>query len=94
MNKQRISLEKIHEIIVEKAFNSKMMEIFQGSNIEEILEQIFSYLKKQIENPALLKSGFTLDSIMHLEISFHQLQLTRGSSVYYFINMASKVRRL
>ena len=69
-----------HEILVKKAFNSKMMEIFQGSNIEEILEQMFTYFKTQIENPALLKSGFTLDGTMHLEISFHQLQLTRGSS--------------
>ena len=25
---------EVHEIIVEKAFNSKMMEVFQGSNIE------------------------------------------------------------
>ena len=36
--------------------------------------------KTGIENPALPKSGFTLDSIMHLDISFHELQLTRGSS--------------
>ena len=26
---------EVYEIIVEKAFNSKMMEIFQGSNIEK-----------------------------------------------------------
>ena len=26
------------------------------------------------------ESGFTIDSIMHLDISFHELQLTRGSS--------------
>ena len=71
---------EVHEIIVEKAFNSKMMEIFQGSNIDEILEKMFAYIKTQTENPALPKSGFTLDSIMHLDISFHELQLTRGSS--------------
>ena len=35
---------------------------------------------RQIENPALPNSGFTLDSIMHLDISFHELQLTQGSS--------------
>ena len=38
--------------IVDKPFNSKMMEIFQGSNIEEILEKMFAYIKTQIENPA------------------------------------------
>ena len=61
-----------------------MMEIFQGSNIDEILEKMFTYIKTQIENPALPKSGFTLDSIMHLDISFHELQLTRGST---YINL-------
>ena len=71
---------EVHKIIVEKAFNSKMVEIFQGSNIDEILEKMFTYIKTQIENPALPKSGFTLDSIMHLDISFHELQLTRGST--------------
>ena len=78
------------KIIVEKAFNSKMMEIFQGSDIEEILEQMFAYIKTGIENPALPKSGFTLDSIMHLDISFHELQLTQGSSYIDFIKMACK----
>ena len=59
-----------------------MMEIFQGSNIEEILEKMFAYIKTQTENPKFPKSGFTLDSIMHLDISFHKLQLTRGSFVH------------
>ena len=56
---------------MDKPFNSKMMEIFQGSNIEKILEKMFAHIKTQIENPALPESGFTLDSIMHLDISFH-----------------------
>ena len=68
-----------HVIIVEKVFNSKMMEIFQGSDIGEILEQMFAYITG-IENPVLPKSGFTLDSIMHLDTNIYRLQLTRGSS--------------
>ena len=71
---------EVKEIIVEKAFNSKMTEIFQRLDIEEILEQMFTYIKTGIENPALPKSGFTMDSIMHLDISFHELQLIKGSS--------------
>ena len=85
--------EEVNEIIVEKAFNSKMMEIFQGSNIEEILEKMFGYIKTGIENPALPKSGFTLDSIMHLDISFHELQLTRGSS-YITLSKWLAIRKL
>ena len=72
--------QDFYTTIVDLPFNSKMMEIFQGSNIEEILEQMFAYIKTQTENPKFPKSGFTLDSIIHLDISFHELQLTRGSS--------------
>ena len=41
---------------------------------------MFAYIKTQIENPKLPKSGFTLDSITQLDIGFHKLTLTRGSS--------------
>ena len=68
------------ETKVEKVFNSKMVEVFQGSDVEEILQGMFAYIKTQIEHPALPKSGFTLDRIMHLDIDFHKLELTRGSS--------------
>ena len=71
---------EVKEIIVEKAFNSKIMEIFQGSNIGETLEKMFGYIKTGIEKPSLPKSSFTLGNIMHLDISFHELQLTRGRS--------------
>ena len=37
-------------------------------------------LRLKIEHPALPKSGFTIDHIMHLDINFHQLLLTSGSS--------------
>ena len=47
---------EVKEIIVDLPFNSKMMEIFQGSNIEEILEKMFAYIKTQIENPKLAQS--------------------------------------
>ena len=41
---------------------------------------MFAYIKRKIENPALPKSGFTLDIKMHLDISFHKSQLTQESS--------------
>ena len=47
----------LYDIIVEKVFNSKMTEVFQGSNIEELLQNMFAYIKMQIENPKLPKSG-------------------------------------
>ena len=70
----------VYNIIVEKVFNSKMTDVFQGSNIEELLQNMFAYIKSQIENPKLPKSGFTLDSITQLDIGLHKLALARGSS--------------
>ena len=67
-------------IRVEKVFNSKMTEIFEASDIDEILVAMFAFIKAQVEHPALPKSGFTLDHIMHLDVDFHKLVLTRGSS--------------
>ena len=57
-----------------------MMEIFQGSDVEELIQHIFAHIKSQIENPVLPTSGFTLDSIMHLGINFHKPVLTWTSS--------------
>ena len=57
-----------------------MTEIFQGSDLEDILQQMFAHIKTQTENPKFPESGFTLDRILHLDINFHQLVLTRGST--------------
>ena len=38
------------------------------------------YIKTQVENPGMPESSFTLNQIMHLNINFHRLALTRGSS--------------
>ena len=37
-------------------------------------------MKTQIENPALLNSRFRFNEALFLDINFHQLNLTRGSS--------------
>ena len=39
-----------------------------------------AHTKIQVEHPALPRSGFTLDHIIHLDFDFHKLELTRGSS--------------
>ncbi|WP_171479369.1 hypothetical protein, partial [Acinetobacter baumannii] len=61
-------------------FNSHMTEFFQSSDIEELLRSMFAFFKTKAEHPALPKSGYTIDHIMHLDIDFHKLKLTRGSS--------------
>ena len=79
-----------HEIIVEKVFKSKMIEVFQRSDIDAIFREISLYIKTQTENPAFPKSGFTLDSIMHIDIDFHKLKSTRVNSYFELPNWIVK----
>ena len=65
---------------VEKAFNSRMTDIFQGSDLNEIIEEMFAHMKTQIENPKLENSRFRFDGVPFLDVNFHQLNLTPGSS--------------
>ena len=41
---------------------------------------MFAHIKMQIENPALTNSRFVFDEVSFLDVSFYQLNLTRGSS--------------
>ena len=65
---------------VELPFNSRMTEIFQGSDLDEIVNEMFAHMQTQIENPALANSRFVFDEALFLDVNFHQLNLTRGSS--------------
>ena len=61
-------------------FNSLVTEFFEGSDINDLIQCILTYIKTQTENPKFLESGFSLDKIMQLYINFHRLALIRGSS--------------
>ena len=65
---------------VELAFNSLMTSVYRGSNLDQIVDGMITDMKFQIENPALLNSRFRFDEVLFLDINFHQLNLTRGSS--------------
>ena len=65
---------------VRLSFNSQMTDMFQGSNLKEIVSEMFPHMKTQIENPALANSRFRLNEVLFLDVNFHQLNLTRGSS--------------
>ena len=85
---------KEQEIIVEKFFNSRKIEVHQGSDFEEILNEMFAHINTQIEHPALPRSGFTLDEVMFLDIDFHKLNLTRGSSYIPLPNWISSKKAI
>ena len=65
---------------VELAFNSLMTSVYRGSEPDQIVDGMIANMKFQIENPVLLNSRFVFDEFLYLDVNFHQLNLTRGSS--------------
>ena len=65
---------------VELAFNSLMMSVYRGSETDQIVDGMIANMKFQTENPALLNSRFVFNEFLYLDVNFHQLNLTRGSS--------------
>ena len=56
------------------------MEIHQGSDLDEIIDEMLVHMKTQIKNQALTNSRFVFDKVLFLDVNFHWLDLTRGSS--------------
>ena len=65
---------------VELALNSLMTSVYRGSEPDQIVDGMIDNMKFQIENPSLLNSRFVFHEFLYLDINFHQLNLTRGSS--------------
>ena len=57
-----------------------MTSVYRGSETDQIVDRMTANMKFQIENPALLNSRFVFDEFLYLDVNFHQLNLTRGSS--------------
>ena len=66
--------------LVELAFNSRMMNVYNLSDMDEIVNEMIAHMKGQIENPALLNSRFVFNEVLYIDVDFHQLNLMRGSS--------------
>ena len=54
---------KQDEELVELAFNSRMMNVHNLSEINEIVDEMIAHMKEQVENPALLNSRFVFDEV-------------------------------
>ena len=57
--------------IVELAFNSRMLNIYNLSDMNEIVSQMISHMAQQIENSALSDSNFVFDEVLHMDVNFH-----------------------
>ena len=64
---------------VQLAFNSRMLAVYNLSDMDEIVSAMIEHMKQQIKNPALRDSKFVFNRIIHMDIDFHRLNLTRGS---------------
>ena len=65
---------------VSLAFNSRMMTVYSLNDKNEIVSVMIEHMAQQIENPALRNSKFVFNRVLHMDIDFHILNLTRGSS--------------
>ena len=66
--------------MVNLAFNSRMMSVYEFNDKGEIVTAMIEHLAQQVENPALRNSKFVFDRVLYMDMDFHRLNLTRGSS--------------
>ena len=57
-----------------------MTSVYRGSDLHQIVDGMIDNMKFQTENPVLINSRFVFDEVLYLDVNFHQLNLTRGSS--------------
>ena len=57
-----------------------MTNVYRGSDLDQVVNGMIAKMKTDIENPALLNSRFVFDEALYIDVNFHQLNLTRGSS--------------
>ena len=66
--------------MVELAFNSRMLNVYNLSNMNEVVNAMITHMAQQIKNPALSDSKFVFDEVVRMDVDFHRLNLIRGSS--------------
>ena len=79
--------------LVELAFNSRMY-VYNLGDLDEIVDEMITHTKFQIENLALLNSRFVFDEVLFTNVDFHQLNLTRGSSYLPLPNWLAKKKAI
>ena len=57
-----------------------MMNVYNLSDMDEIVNEMIKHMKEQTGNPALLNIRFVFNEVLYKDVDFHQLNLTRGLS--------------
>ena len=79
--------------LVELAFNSRMVNVYNLSDMNEIVNEMIAHMKQQIENPALSDSKFVFNEVLNMDVDFHRLNLMRGASYLPLLDWLVKKRR-
>ena len=66
--------------MIELAFNNRMLNVYNLSDMNEIVNGMITHIKQQIENPALSDSKFIFDEVVRKDVDFRRLNLMRGAS--------------
>ena len=66
--------------IVELASNNRMLNVYNLSNMNEIVNAMVTHMAQQTENPALSDRKFVFSEVVCMDVDFHRLNLMRGSS--------------
>ena len=66
--------------MINLAFNSRMMTVYNLNDKNEIVTAMIEHMAQQVENPALRNSKFVFHRVLYMDMDFHRLNLTRGSS--------------
>ena len=74
----RFARDEVEQVSL--AFNSRMMTVYNLNDKSEIVTAMIEHMAQQVKNPALRNSKFVFDRVLHMDIDFHRLNLTRGSS--------------
>ena len=85
---------KRYDELVKLAFNSRMMNAYNLSDIDEIVDEMINHMKEQIENPAVLHSRFIFNEVLFTNVHFHQLNLTRELSYLPLPNWLARKRAI
>ena len=68
------------EEIVKPAFYSRMLNVYNLSDRNEIVTAMITHMAQQIKNPALSDSKFIFEEVVRTDVDFHRLNLMRRSS--------------
>ena len=79
---------------VSLAFNSRMITVYSLNDKNEIVTAMIEHMAQQIENPALRNSKFIFNRVLHMDIDFYRLNLTRGSSYVPLPDWLMKIKTI